>query len=182
MNLATWFNNSMDRVTGLYRRKTQFWLYIWATLIVFVLNVDSIVRSQKSCSRIRNSAELLVARATVRVLSIPPMPRVTPNSLSHYSAAELQSQIQDLKLPIGWPGKDAISKITQFLDARGDHAPAGRALRLRTNEPAQSFSVPPFRARRPYPQTPEGWWLKLLGLLIALWRQYRKELRFGLTS
>lgn len=156
-NLITWFNNSMDRVTGLYRRKTQFWLYIWATLIVLVFNVDSIEITKKlyTDSEFRDT---LVARAT----------SIDTNSLSHYSVDQLQSQIQDLKLPIGWPGKDAISKITNArIRAVFTYLPVLRWDSGPTNQTNLFFSAT-LSGTAPYPQTREGWWLKLLGLLVTV--------------
>ena len=40
--LASWFDNSMDRVGGIYKRKTQIWSFSIALTIAVALNVSSI--------------------------------------------------------------------------------------------------------------------------------------------
>src|SRR5271167_458994 len=40
--IAAWFNNSMDRVSGAYKRKTQLWSFVIALTMVIALNVSAI--------------------------------------------------------------------------------------------------------------------------------------------
>lgn len=40
--LAIWFDNAMDRVSGAYKRKTQLYLFLIALAMTLVLNVDAI--------------------------------------------------------------------------------------------------------------------------------------------
>ena len=40
--LAGWFDNAMDRVSGVYKRRTQFWGFIIAILMAGLLNVSAI--------------------------------------------------------------------------------------------------------------------------------------------
>jgi hypothetical protein len=41
-NIETWFNNSMERVAGWYKRKTQLVIFVLAILFTFALNIDTI--------------------------------------------------------------------------------------------------------------------------------------------
>jgi hypothetical protein len=41
-NIEEWFNNSMDRISGWYRRRAQTLAYVLAIGLAFVLNIDSI--------------------------------------------------------------------------------------------------------------------------------------------
>jgi hypothetical protein len=40
--LSTWFDNSMDRVSGAYKRWTQLWSFVLAFLIAAALNISTI--------------------------------------------------------------------------------------------------------------------------------------------
>jgi hypothetical protein len=40
--LEGWFNDAMDRVTGWYKRRTQLWTLIVATILVVVANADTV--------------------------------------------------------------------------------------------------------------------------------------------
>jgi hypothetical protein len=40
--LSTWFDNAMDRVSGVYKRWAQLWSFLFALLIAVVLNVSTI--------------------------------------------------------------------------------------------------------------------------------------------
>jgi hypothetical protein len=42
-NIEIWFNNSMDRVAGWYKRKAQFWVLILAVIFTGILNIDTIL-------------------------------------------------------------------------------------------------------------------------------------------
>jgi hypothetical protein len=41
-NIAAWFDNSMDRVGGVYKRKTQLWSFAIALIIAAALNVSAV--------------------------------------------------------------------------------------------------------------------------------------------
>jgi hypothetical protein len=40
--IAAWFDNSMDRISGIYKRKTQLWSFAIALILAVALNVNSI--------------------------------------------------------------------------------------------------------------------------------------------
>jgi hypothetical protein len=42
-----WFDSSMDRVSGWYRRKTQWWLLLWALVVALAVNADSLQISDR---------------------------------------------------------------------------------------------------------------------------------------
>jgi hypothetical protein len=45
-DIADWFDNAMDRVSGAYKRKTQLWSLIIALILVVLLNVDTVKIAQ----------------------------------------------------------------------------------------------------------------------------------------
>ena len=47
MNIEAWFNDSMDRVSGVYKRKVQYALFFLAFLLAIFLNIDTIVLANR---------------------------------------------------------------------------------------------------------------------------------------
>ena len=82
IHLETWFDDTMKRVTGWYKRQTQFILFLLALLLAAVLNVDSI----QMAHRLSIDKE---ARAKVTALAIQSIdtykedPRVRKKSASN---------------------------------------------------------------------------------------------------
>lgn len=79
--VASWFDQSMQRVSGAYKRKTQLWSLIIALIIAIVLNIDAI----RIADALWNQPMLLKSIA----------PQGTPN------AQQLLGQLQD-SVPLGW--------------------------------------------------------------------------------
>lgn len=97
-----WFDDSMERVSGWYKRRAQVIVLAVAVLVVGVANADSvmIVRSIARDSALRAG---LVAASEQTVKAGPPETRTEPDIVK--AAAQLQqtlTQINDLRLPIGW--------------------------------------------------------------------------------
>lgn len=61
-NLEQWFNDAMDRVSGVYKRKSQFWIVLIAAVVTIAANVDSL-QVADSLSRDKALRESLVAAA-----------------------------------------------------------------------------------------------------------------------
>jgi len=81
-SLAAWFDNSMDRVGGVYKRKTQIWSFSIALIIAMALNVSSIGVGKALWLR------------PMMAKTIGPMPGMTP--------ADAITLIGNLGFPIGW--------------------------------------------------------------------------------
>jgi hypothetical protein len=84
-DLAGWFNQSMDRVAGVYKRKTQLWTLIIALILTIALNLDAV-----------RVAQALWDQPAV-IKGIGPL-TLAPNQ----SAVDALKQFQDLGLPFGW--------------------------------------------------------------------------------
>jgi hypothetical protein len=80
--LAAWFDNSMDRVGGVYKRKTQIWSFSIALAIAVALNVSSV-----------GVGKALWLRPMI-AKSIGPIPGMTPG--------DAIALIGSLGFPIGW--------------------------------------------------------------------------------
>jgi hypothetical protein len=122
--VETWFNDAMDRVSGWYKRHTQWIQLLLGIGFTFALNLDSILIVRvlsKDTSGLRESlvaaAQKFAENPTVPVnpaAGTQPSPSATPtesqqttnsaevrvNSEEHYRL--LQAQFDQLNLPIGW--------------------------------------------------------------------------------
>ncbi|HZF12335.1 MAG TPA: hypothetical protein VFE33_26400 [Thermoanaerobaculia bacterium] len=97
VNLETWFDSSMERVSGWYKRKSQWVHLLLAAALTVGINVDSIqiVQNLSRDSALRDS---LVAQAQTYAKQNPPPPDA--NSPQNYQ--QLLARLNDLNLPIGW--------------------------------------------------------------------------------
>ena len=127
-HIEIWFNNSMERVSGWYRRRAQAWTIGIALVLTVALNVDSVLIAQRFArdsalrAAIVAQAELMVQQpATIVVSSTPaagtpavspgPADRVAADRVADTSARAqlLQERIQELNsvgIPLGWPDPD----------------------------------------------------------------------------
>jgi hypothetical protein len=84
--LATWFDSSMDRVSGVYKRRTQWVSFVIALAITVTMNVNT-VQVAKTLWR---QPEM------TKTLSVEKMEK----------AADARAQLEKLPLPIGWTSAD----------------------------------------------------------------------------
>ncbi len=104
-SLEDWYNNSMDRVSGWYKRRAQAILFVLGLVVTVVINADTI-----SIGRVlSNDASLrkgLVAMAEARAgRSLDPTGALT----SEQKIREDLASLNGLQLPLGWP--DTPQKI-----------------------------------------------------------------------
>jgi hypothetical protein len=176
--LETWFNNSMQRVSGTYKRYSQFWLYVWASVLVLWLNVDTI----EICRRLMADAQLRNALASgafsfvqtnsagnpVSGAGGPPAPQTNPIPVA-LSVPQLLQEISTLNLPIGWgscasnaSAKTIIGRVITWLPRFEQSASVS------TNSASYMLASAGLAPAAPCPSTPEAWRLKLLGLIISI--------------
>lgn len=103
-HLEQWFNETMDRVSGWYRRRTQVGLLAIALAIALGMNVDSVALANHLWSS-KSARAVLVAEAEALARdSVLVSARIDSGG----RAALLQQDTQLLErldLPIGWPSK-----------------------------------------------------------------------------
>jgi hypothetical protein len=111
-NLGVWFDHSMDRVSGWYRRKIQSYILIIAIFISFGLGVDTLalVKFLRADSTLRESL-VAVAKAEVEKPAAPtvtdgaaPSPGAQPNAAQNLkkdlvNLETLQTQFFNLNIP-----------------------------------------------------------------------------------
>jgi hypothetical protein len=109
-NIEDWYNTAMDRVSGWYKRRTQWFLFGIGLLVAIVLNVDSI-RVVTALSTDKPKRDAIVGIA-VAYQKANPTPTTTATDTSGTTkspatAAEKQTsaalgELNKLGLPIGW--------------------------------------------------------------------------------
>jgi len=124
-NIEIWFNNSMERVSGWYKRKTQLVHVILALIVTLVVNVDTVlvVNALSQNQALRDS---VVAEAEAYAKEAPapaPTDQTPPVSTTPPSNAEtpkdtiqrLRGQLAQLGLPVGWvlPGQRGYDEKNQ---------------------------------------------------------------------
>jgi len=116
-NVEVWFNNSMERVSGWYKRKTQFVQILLALFVTLVVNVDSVLvvnalsQNQALRQAVAAEAEAYANQQAGKSTSGDKDPAA--------KIKDLRAQIHDLDLPIGWKlpagyGKNKESDFRQW--------------------------------------------------------------------
>jgi hypothetical protein len=111
-NVEKWFDDSMDRVTGTFKRYSQWMALIIGFLVALLLNVDSINLTlylwQEPAVR-----QVLVAEASKTVEQQPPSIDDSQNPPDAVNSA--QQQLAALNLPVGWGVSDyALNSCALF--------------------------------------------------------------------
>jgi len=102
LNAESWFNESMDRLGGWYKRKAQFLAFFIGLILAITLNVDSIALIDHLWKEpaVRDA---LVANATEFANENSEIPTVPVEGDGFNSAVEyFNAQFEDLNIPIGW--------------------------------------------------------------------------------
>ncbi len=97
--ISDWFNQSMERVAGVYKRKTQLWTIVIALILTIAFNLDAV-------------------RVALALWDQPMLLKSLPQLASSVSPTDALKQFQGVGLPFGWDN-DAI---TYFKDTtNGPH-------------------------------------------------------------
>jgi hypothetical protein len=128
--IENWFNNSMDRVAGWYKRKTQVVNVALAIVFTVAVNADSIlvVRSLSNDSALRAA---LVAQAQELVKEQPTPPATGQQGTETRAALdEVEKRINRLSglgVPVGWSDEtgDALRRWPGWIPREKDAAAWG---------------------------------------------------------
>jgi hypothetical protein len=117
--LETWFNQSMARVSGWYKRYAQQWLFVFGLTLALVGNIDSIriIQSLSKDPVLRNSLvdqgvafyrahapDLAIGDTNVVPAAAASKPGVARTDALGVSATQLTNSVNQLAtlLPVGW--------------------------------------------------------------------------------
>lgn len=124
-NVEVWFNDSMERVSGWYKRRTQFISLITAVVVTVGTNSDTLViaRALWNDPALRQAvvarAEQYVQKESTREVALvtddaPPPPPLPPDQQAEVEFADAEASLaasmedlEELQLPIGWDVPDA---------------------------------------------------------------------------
>ncbi|MBC7931315.1 MAG: hypothetical protein H7Z38_12205 [Rubrivivax sp.] len=136
-NIEDWYDGTMDRVSGWYKRRVHVVLLVMGILVSALINADTINLAK---ALMRNDALRASVVASAERAADTPAPATTPtpadpkerDRLATQKVQDVKTQLDTLGLPIGWE---------------------------------QNPSTPDDPRR--FPGTPGEWILKVLGLLIT---------------
>jgi hypothetical protein len=92
-NIESWFNSSMDRVSGVYKRRTQRIILVLGFILTVLMNVNSITIAQRFYSDPTLRSMVVAEAEVVAKNADAPKPDFKAN----------REQLEKLGLPIGWP-------------------------------------------------------------------------------
>jgi hypothetical protein len=102
LNAETWFNESMDRLSGWYKRKATILAFAIGLVLAAILNVDSIALSQHLW-REPAVRKALAANATEFANENTEIPTLEIEDGEVDTAVEyFNAQFKDLNIPLGW--------------------------------------------------------------------------------
>ena len=102
LNSETWFNESMDRLSGWYKRKAMVLAFLIGLVLTLLLNVDSIALAQHLW-REPTVRKALAANATEFANENSEIPKVTIEDNTIDTPVEyFNAQFKDLNVPLGW--------------------------------------------------------------------------------
>ncbi|MFQ6026779.1 MAG: hypothetical protein ACE5Q6_04605, partial [Dehalococcoidia bacterium] len=96
-SVEDWFDDSMERVSGWYKRKAQLIILALAIIVSLAMNVDTFVIAH-TLSIDTTLRESVVAAAESKAQQTPPPGTEDPSSV----VADLRDELGQLALPIGW--------------------------------------------------------------------------------
>lgn len=107
-NIETWFDASMERVSGWYKRRTSYWLLLIGVASTLALNVNTITIAQH-LARSKAARELVVGRAEA-IVADPALAATIKDTAGaggdvSQATANLHARmaaLEALSLPIGW--------------------------------------------------------------------------------
>ncbi len=101
-NVEAWFDNSMDRVAGWYKRNTQRWMFGIALVLAVSLNIDSIDTAKRLWQDPTLRSQFVAAAESYSA---------DPSAARSQTVAELKAELE--ALPLGWDAelRDAFPKM-----------------------------------------------------------------------
>ena len=108
-NLEMWFNGTMDRVSGWYKRRTQKILFIIGLFAAVTLNVDIITVAER-LTRDKPLREAVVSQAKAIGAARDKVDAKDLEALQQRTFEDLTRQMVSIGYPIGWT-RDAQSLI-----------------------------------------------------------------------
>ena len=117
-NLESWFNSTMERVSGGYKRRTQLFLFLIGLTMAGLLNIDAMYVVDR-LSHDKALRQAVVTQAEKMVPSGANQNGAELAELQKKSFEQLNTQLTDIGLPVGWPAKQAQPSCVKKDDKAG---------------------------------------------------------------
>jgi hypothetical protein len=149
-NVEGWFNDSMDRLTGWYKRNAQNWAFVIGFVLALIWNVDSVEIATKLW-REPTIRQVIVAQA--EKIELPAQGQgQNPVDAVNY----IRDEFSGLNLPIGWTVEPASAgEVCGFLP--GSIQVPGYYSQGQCNK---LVNLPPMNDGF-------GWFIKLAGIIVS---------------
>ncbi len=159
-----WFNDTMDRASGWYKRSMQVWALTIGICLAILLNVDTIEIATRLWIQpaLRQSLVKAAEIYQLPAANQPGLPATNPVEIVN----RMQSTLAGLQLPVGWtfeslgPGEfnPAADRCTLFLSSPTEAQVQKEVIGLPVNGTCKRWTNPP-----------RGWGIltKLLGIAIT---------------
>ena len=162
-NIEAWFNSSMDRLGGWYKRRAQYASFLIGLVLALSFNIDSFQLANQLW-RDPSVRQIIAAQADELVRQ-----NSDSGSIDPVQMLNLTLQLNSLNMPVGWLGTPLAMS-----DEGAVYMAAGLQKRC-SLMPASSVELWGLRIGNscyPIINTPEeadpaGWMIKLIGLLIT---------------
>jgi hypothetical protein len=160
--IVDWFNSSMDRLSGWYKRRSQWVAAIIGIAIVFLVNADSVFLA----NQLWHESMLRDALATEATAIATQNGGEVPSAEQFFL---LRGQFSGQSIPLGWIGSPIPLAPDGMVSALDNSSHACRILQLQSSDllglsiAGQCYPV----INTPQPNDIAGWILKLLGLAVT---------------
>ena len=102
-SIEDWFNGTMERASGWYKRRTQLFLFVIGLIVAIVLNVDAItIVKRLSTDQTLTAAVVAQARQATKNDSTATAP---------VDVGKIKSGLEALGIPMGWVSTDAVLPV-----------------------------------------------------------------------
>jgi hypothetical protein len=98
--LEKWFDDTMERVSGWYRRQAQIFLFVFSLLITIGLNVNTVGIAQRLWTDAPLRAAVAASAATVSPPPTGPAPVPATDALQRLN--DEYRRLEASRLPLGW--------------------------------------------------------------------------------
>jgi hypothetical protein len=116
-NVENWYNETMDRLSGVYKRKAQIISFIVGIFLALLVNIDSVTITE-ALWREPTLRQALIAQAEMEVAQAKASGQPPQQAESSNSVTDLQDKLKDLNLPFGWikiPRYDATVALCKWM-------------------------------------------------------------------
>ena len=141
--LEQWFNDAMDRASGWYKKKIQWFLALWALIVAVLFNVDTFSIAQALLNNPKLRASLVAAAEEIAKQSA-----TNTDATPQQTIEAVERRIRDLELPIGWSSRVNVSGAAltspkfEYAWLRAGETPMMKIAGLLVTAGALSFGAP----------------------------------------